>query len=66
MEAIGFSNNSEKENYGELSSKTHQVSHINPVCDDIVTIDLEIRDGKVLVKLKESDAALIKKVLIVI
>ncbi|MDO8467373.1 MAG: iron-sulfur cluster assembly scaffold protein [Nanoarchaeota archaeon] len=38
---------SNKENFGELKNKTHQVSHTNPLCNDEIIIDLEIKKGVV-------------------
>ena len=38
----------EKPNFGELINKTHEVKHKNPVCDDEITIDLEIKDDKII------------------
>jgi len=39
---------SEKPNYGELKTKTHEFLLKNPGCEDIIKIDLEIKDGKVV------------------
>jgi nitrogen fixation NifU-like protein len=39
---------SSKRNFGELKNKTHQVRHVNPVCNDEIIIDLEINNGKII------------------
>ena len=39
---------SNKENFGELKNKTHQVSHRNPFCNDEIIIDLEIKNNKIV------------------
>jgi nitrogen fixation NifU-like protein len=38
----------EKPNFGELKNKTNQVKHKNPICDDEITIDLEIENNKII------------------
>jgi len=35
-------------NVGELKNKTHSAQHVNPVCDDKITIELEIKNGKII------------------
>lgn len=38
---------SEKPHYGELKNKTHQVKHVNPICNDEIIIDLIVKNGKI-------------------
>lgn len=39
---------SEKPNYGKLKNKTHEVKMKNPICNDEITIQLEIKENKVI------------------
>lgn len=39
---------SEKPNFGKLKDKTHTVSHKNPLCNDEITIELKIKDNKII------------------
>jgi len=38
---------SEKPNFGNLENKTHQAKNHNPSCEDEITLELEIKDGKI-------------------
>jgi len=38
----------ERPNYGKLISKTNEISKKNPVCDDDLHIELELRDRKII------------------
>ena len=37
-----------KLNQGHLASKTHELKHKNPVCNDEITLELEVKDGKII------------------
>lgn len=39
---------SERPNYGKLDFKTHSASLKNPVCDDVIDIELEVKEGKIV------------------
>ena len=38
----------ERPNYGKLKNKTHNASLKNPACDDVINIELEIKNGKIV------------------
>ena len=38
----------EKPNFGSLKNKTHEASIKNTVCEDIITLELEIKDNKII------------------
>ena len=37
-----------RENFGELKNKTHEVRHKNPICNDEIIIDLEIKKDEIV------------------
>jgi nitrogen fixation NifU-like protein len=39
---------SEKPNYGKLKNKTHELKLRNPICDDEITLELKIKNGKII------------------
>ena len=39
---------SKKENFGNLLDKTHEVSHLNPLCNDEIIFEVKIKNNKVL------------------
>ncbi|MEK6926197.1 MAG: iron-sulfur cluster assembly scaffold protein [Nanoarchaeota archaeon] len=39
---------SERPNYGKLKNKTHEITIKNPICDDIINLELEVKDEKIL------------------
>jgi len=36
-----------KPNFGKLKKKTHEASLKNPSCDDIITLEIEVKAGKI-------------------
>jgi nitrogen fixation NifU-like protein len=39
---------SERPNFGELKEKTHEITYVNPSCNDEITIELKVDRGKIL------------------
>jgi|SRR3989344_6763157 len=39
---------SERPNYGKLVKKTHQASLKNPACDDVIDVELEVENNKIV------------------
>jgi nitrogen fixation NifU-like protein len=35
-------------NFGKLKNKTHELKHKNPICNDEITLDLEVKEGKIV------------------
>src|SRR3989344_6857960 len=38
----------ERPNYGKLVKKTHTATLKNPVCDDVIEIELEVENGRIV------------------
>jgi len=39
---------SERPNYGKINKVTHSSSLKNPACDDVINVELEVKDGKIV------------------
>lgn len=35
-------------NFGKLDSKTHELKHSNPICNDEITLELNVKEGKII------------------